>query len=498
MLALQLRLLAVVALQLSATPRLCEQRLIAPRMQLAPGGDLEGGKDNARNAEVQRLKKLFYDSKTPATSAPSPDGTTDGASVRIGVLHDLPLTRWQMCILPHQQTLLNVFQPEYIHMFESLLATRKPWLYLHVLLPGGVENLANPQYALPGLSGWPPGDGSPLEAFRSQAPLHGTLMQVVAVQRQPDARLALVVQGLRRAIVLRGTQALPYARADVQSLPDAEQLLEAAIRSRQWLRSINGLSLTGPAVRRRMAAAAAAAEEQCWRPYEYRPVETGRQLPPPFASFEPSEVSACASRAAKEVCAGLDAALLDASSAAERGGGAMEASYADCEVVRAALAQAVDSIEVVEAEGVTGAADAGVEAGAETTTTALEAAEAEMIAEAEQQLAALEVRARTACSSHARHALHTHGVLFTCTTCSLRRTTCSLHTPPTTPIPSHISLHTTAGADVARVRCLPSHARAPLGQPCPRPRPASLSAPATTRCRLAGRFRPRAEDCPAA
>jgi Lon protease-like protein len=101
------------------------------------------------------------------------------------------------------QVLLNVFQPEYVHMFETLLATPQPWLYLHIQLPGGVVNLGSPEWALPGVPGV---EASPKG---SRAALDGTLMRVVAVKRQQDARLALIVQGLSRAHVLRGTQALP-------------------------------------------------------------------------------------------------------------------------------------------------------------------------------------------------------------------------------------------------------------------------------------------------
>ncbi len=74
---------------------------------------------------------------------------------------------------------MSVFQAQYTLAFEKLLSTPQPWLYAHVLLPGGTVNLANPIYALrPG----------------SDATLHGTLMQVIAVQREPDSRLTLLVQ----------------------------------------------------------------------------------------------------------------------------------------------------------------------------------------------------------------------------------------------------------------------------------------------------------------
>jgi len=117
--------------------------------------------------------------------------------------HWMPLT--QACLLPlgrpTQQVTLNVFQFEYVHMFETLLASPEPWLYLHVQLPGGVSNLGNPNYALPSVPNVePPPKGS-------RAALDGTMMRVVAVQRQQDARLSLIVQGLGRGRVVRGTQA---------------------------------------------------------------------------------------------------------------------------------------------------------------------------------------------------------------------------------------------------------------------------------------------------
>ena len=65
------------------------------------------------------------------------------------------------------------------------------------MLPGGVDNLGSEDFAL--------------AAKDSKAPRHGTLMQIVAVQRETDARLTLVVQGLARGVALRCTQALQYA-----------------------------------------------------------------------------------------------------------------------------------------------------------------------------------------------------------------------------------------------------------------------------------------------
>jgi len=58
----------------------------------------------------------------------------------------------------------------------------------------------------------------------------------------PDARIVLTCQALSRAVVLRGTQALPYTRADVQLLPDAEQLRAAARTAARWRRDAGTLT----------------------------------------------------------------------------------------------------------------------------------------------------------------------------------------------------------------------------------------------------------------
>eukprot|EP00966_Prymnesium_polylepis_P143290 3307578-Prymnesium_polylepis.1 len=50
---------------------------------------------------------------------------------------------------------LNIFQPEYIHLFESVLAQSRPHLYCQLWMPGGPANLARDEYSLPGLSSAP-------------------------------------------------------------------------------------------------------------------------------------------------------------------------------------------------------------------------------------------------------------------------------------------------------------------------------------------------------
>ena len=135
------------------------------------GGDLDGGRDPTRNADVAALKKLFYTEQKEESVADS-----DTAAAHLGLLRDLPVARFRMpLLLPHQQAGFNIFQPQLVHLFESLLATEPPWLYLHTHLPGGVENLGNPAYALPATAR---SLGVESDAPGSEAILQGTLMQV--------------------------------------------------------------------------------------------------------------------------------------------------------------------------------------------------------------------------------------------------------------------------------------------------------------------------------
>jgi hypothetical protein len=69
----------------------------------AGGGDLEGGADSNRNAQLSSLKKMFY-SEQEEVGGPIHD---------TGLILDMPLCRWSWVLLPGQQLALNVWQPQY-------------------------------------------------------------------------------------------------------------------------------------------------------------------------------------------------------------------------------------------------------------------------------------------------------------------------------------------------------------------------------------------------
>ena len=333
--------------------------------------------DSSYSKNVAMLKKIMY---TPSKDAAQPE---DSLEVKLGLHRDMPLTRWETVLLPHQQTVLNVFQPEYVHMFETLMSQPGPHFYFHVHLPGGTDNLANPEYALPGLGN--DGNGG------SAASVHGTIMQVVAARREKDARITMIVQGISRGIVLKGTRAMPYARADVFALPDAEALGDAARAARGWLRNSPAAPKRTDAQQRRWIAADSAAEDDAWRAYEYATRDIRGRLPPAFASFAPSAAHDCAKRFPTAVADAMVAATSSSSSAGSKDHAVVDEcdtllGAEGCDAVRDALSEAVEALE----KGRRPARESLVEG-----FIANEAVEANDVIEAmecSQQLASLEIQ----------------------------------------------------------------------------------------------------------
>ena len=178
------------------------------------GGDLAGGSDSKRNAQLSSLKRMFYDEQEE-----------QGGQIHdTGLIMDMPLCRWSWVLLPGQQLTLNVWQPQYTLMFEKILASPQPHYYFHVLLPGGAESLGKPEYELK------PG---------SKAPLTGTLVKIVLAQREEDSRLSLVVQV---AVFVRQERTFDIAGYLLQS-SDTQSALPAGDRARNCSQRDPGLEL---------------------------------------------------------------------------------------------------------------------------------------------------------------------------------------------------------------------------------------------------------------
>ncbi|KAH8050693.1 hypothetical protein JL720_15309 [Aureococcus anophagefferens] len=212
----------------------------APRSALRsapPGGaDLYNGEDDERNAQVAALKRSFYGVPAAPRAEASRSRVAVPSRSSFGLLEDVPLCRWSGALLPHSQLALNVWQPQYTHLFEELFATPEPWYYAHARLPGGAANLNNPAYDFCALD--------------CSAPRAGTLMRVASFRREADNRLSVVVQGVARYVRLA---------------PDGEALAHGA--SDAWPR----------------AWAAAVEADEAWAAYEFG--APPRTAVPPLCQF---------------------------------------------------------------------------------------------------------------------------------------------------------------------------------------------------------------------
>ena len=338
----------------------------APRMMAGKGagsaagggGDLAGGGDEERNAQLASLRKMF---DTPSTDGAASTEKEDARA--LGMFLDMPLCRFSWCILPAQQVTLNIWQPQYTLMFQSLLAEPGPHYYFHVLLPGGADSLGKEGYELrPG----------------TKSSLVGTLMRVSFAQREQDSRLTLVVQGLARGVVLRPTQDLPYSRGDVLLLPDAEALRDAARAAAVRLRPLPSADALFSSTRRRMVAAAAVGDAEHHWPYEATQLAVDGNGLSPLCAFNASAATSLGAAAA----AAVDAALARTPMPPADDGDGLDAD----ELLGAKALTALDAaVDAVAEEG----DDDGGEAAAETAA-ALERLEQQVWVETDELLRILQ------------------------------------------------------------------------------------------------------------
>jgi Lon protease-like protein len=180
-------------------------------------------------AIVRSLQKSFYASERKA--APK-------VSKQTGIVQDLPLWRVPWVEVPGRSNVLNVHEPIYTNMFETILYGPKPWCFGHLYLQGGSNNLNNksndPSYRL---STWR-GDHdasassgttttSTAAATREQhqhSATVGCLMKISDYRRMADGRLLLLVHAMERFVVTDIGQQVPYSIANVQLLPDSEEI----------------------------------------------------------------------------------------------------------------------------------------------------------------------------------------------------------------------------------------------------------------------------------
>ncbi|KAG7362084.1 ATP-dependent protease La LON substrate-binding domain containing protein [Nitzschia inconspicua] len=214
-------------------------------------------------ATVRALQLTFYkpcaegksgdsntdSSNTTSTTATNAGRTTifDGAT---GKFLNLPLWRAPWQEVPGRSNVLNVHDPIYTSMFESILyqsstsssSVPSPRYFGHLYLEGGSRNLSpkvtDEKYQLKNWRGERYSDDRPKTTSNKQqfdrirpgqdphesSAVLGCLMQIQDYRRMSDGRLLLLVHATERFVVSNVVQDLPYSIADVQLLPDLEEL----------------------------------------------------------------------------------------------------------------------------------------------------------------------------------------------------------------------------------------------------------------------------------
>jgi hypothetical protein len=197
------------------------------------GGDKgDNGKDDdqKRMAMVRHLQMSYYLSAEKQGSSYHPE--LDAAT---GILTNCPLWRVQWTEVPGRSNVLNVHEPIYTNMFEKILYGPKPWLVGHLYLPEGSKNLNKQSDSI--------NEPFRLRSWHEEAQLRndtdlstststtfsrssvvGSLLKISDFRRMADGRLLLLVHAMQRFVVVRVQQQLPYSVADVQLLPDLEEI----------------------------------------------------------------------------------------------------------------------------------------------------------------------------------------------------------------------------------------------------------------------------------
>ena len=191
---------------------------------------------------------------TTATSSTSKSGNTNAAAYALlppspkldestGIMYNLPLWRVNWVEVPGRTNCLNVHEGQYTHMFETILnsatttdddngSSRRPTLYVgHLHLPGGFKMTRTGlrQYDL---KSWKDEiqDKDRYATANQRSAVIGSLMEITDYRRLQDGRLCIFVNVIERFVVDSIVQSFPYSIANVQILPDIEEISTTLIK----------------------------------------------------------------------------------------------------------------------------------------------------------------------------------------------------------------------------------------------------------------------------
>ena len=191
--------------------------------------------DRERMKTIRALQDAFYSSGAEEDEVSSachvePDGS----------IASLPLWRVSWTELPGRSNVLIVHEARYTHMFEQVIRNGQ-MLFGHLRLPGGSNSIGKEGYELLSwkdeadimVASQADEDGNEAEyCYTDDVQEHsscrsacvGTLMKIVDYRRMGDGKLLLLVHALDRFVVSKPIQELPFSIADVQLLPDNEEI----------------------------------------------------------------------------------------------------------------------------------------------------------------------------------------------------------------------------------------------------------------------------------
>jgi hypothetical protein len=114
-------------------------------------------------------------------------------------------------------------------MFETILRGSQPWYFGHLHLPGGFQMTRTGESRFR-LKHWRE-EAQDEERFDNseRSAVVGCWMQITDYRRLEDGRLCLFVQALDRFVVVKVVQEFPYSIADIQILPDEEEMPEGLV-----------------------------------------------------------------------------------------------------------------------------------------------------------------------------------------------------------------------------------------------------------------------------
>ncbi|EJK77626.1 hypothetical protein THAOC_00530 [Thalassiosira oceanica] len=193
--------------------------------------------DSERMDLVRSLQKTFYKNGADAQSV-SFDSST-------GMVCNLPLWRVGWVETPGRRNCLNVHEPKYTHMFESIMSSPSgsgPRYFGHLHCPGGTKSIRSGEerYTLKSYD-QELEDESRFDNFNSTSTLMmpdirtptvdrsavvGCLCEILDLRRMEDGRLMILTQALERFVVseVASDQKRLYDVANVQILLDEEEL----------------------------------------------------------------------------------------------------------------------------------------------------------------------------------------------------------------------------------------------------------------------------------